>query len=165
MYRVLILIFFIPACLSCRCNTLENAPVCASNGKTYENPCVFSCATKSFSGIPTPHVQIVQKQECALRGGDALPCNCPEYYEPICGSDSETYPNQCLLKCAEKKVSHKGQCGFPPCDCPEVVEEICGSDGLLYKNECVLACESKTSYGKHWKLKKVEREACLTKQN
>lgn len=149
-------------CLTCRCNSLEQAPVCASNGKTYNNTCLFSCATKSASGIPTPHITIVQYRACVPRSQTTLPCNCPEYYEPICGSDKQTWPNECLLTCAETSVTHKGQCGYPVCRCPDDYYSFtCGSDGLTYKNKCVLNCETRTAYGRHWKLKQVKLGACF----
>ena len=28
-------------------------------------------------------------------------CPCPKIYSPVCGSNGVTYPNRCILECAE----------------------------------------------------------------
>ena len=45
------------------------------------------------------------------------PTSCPLNYEPICGTDGETYPNKCALKVHacythndDLKVKHDGEC-------------------------------------------------------
>ena len=45
------------------------------------------------------------------------PTSCPLNYEPICGTDGETYPNECELKVHacythndDLKVKHDGEC-------------------------------------------------------
>ena len=39
-----------------------------------------------------------------------LDCNCPQTYlppDPVCGSDGQTYPGQCALKCYACKFNKK----------------------------------------------------------
>ena len=51
----------------------------------------------------------LEKQECQLM--------CPRNFRPVCGSDGQTYSNECQLKsqaCLAKKsvrVAHDGACG------------------------------------------------------
>lgn len=35
---------------------------------------------------------------------------CPEYYEPVCGSDGTTYPNKCFSELVGISVSYRGEC-------------------------------------------------------
>ncbi|XP_009575690.1 PREDICTED: double-headed protease inhibitor, submandibular gland-like [Fulmarus glacialis] len=78
---------------------------------------------------------------------------CPRDYEPVCGTDSVTYPNECSLckemfrnRALDKK--HDGRCvkldctgylksssgGAMPCTLEYM--PICGTNGVTYKNTC-----------------------------
>jgi hypothetical protein len=35
---------------------------------------------------------------------------CPMIYQPVCGADGKTYPNQCHATRAGVKISHTGSC-------------------------------------------------------
>ncbi|NXT43542.1 IOVO protein, partial [Pelecanoides urinatrix] len=92
-----------------------------------------SCGTYQFSGKTQPA--------------------CPRNYEPVCGTDSVTYPNECSL-CREmfRKQNldkrHDGRCvkldctgylrsssgGAMPCTLEYM--PICGTNGITYKNKC-----------------------------
>jgi len=87
-------------------------------------------------------------------------CNllCPRLLDPVCGSDGETYNNECEMRkksCEsfrEKNIiiakKHIGECikekkqCFRLCD--RMAKPVCGSDGETYGSECMMkiaACE------------------------
>lgn len=92
---------------------------------------------------------------------------CPAVYDPVCGSDGETYGNPCEA-CSAGLISYKpGACGGDPAPgdptpdvpegavpdgaegcpeeflnadvCYELFQPVCGSDGETYGNDC-FAC-------------------------
>ncbi|XP_063697890.1 serine protease inhibitor dipetalogastin-like [Culicoides brevitarsis] len=153
---------------ACHCNTDEDAPICGSDGKTWKNACLFTCATRAVNGPVLP-AHILYKSACESEP----PCDCPLYFEPLCGNDNQSWPNKCLLECAKKHaeadnevrkglaVKEFGFCGSS-CDCEKEEEKlVCGSDNQTYKNKCVFDCVVGSSYGKHHSLTlKKEDGAC-----
>ncbi|XP_070206823.1 agrin-like isoform X2 [Littorina saxatilis] len=164
-----------PECVCPQCSE-EYRPVCGNNGITYENECKMrqeNCEMKT-------NVRVKQRAPCYGCGslkcefyavcendGDQPRCVCPTKQScrrggdvPVCGSDSQTYQNECQMKvesCRRKQIitiSSTGSCekcygvmckfgakcenGVCVCPilCSTLREAVCGSDGQTYINEC-----------------------------
>lgn len=88
--------------------TSESSQVCASNGKTYDNPCLFEIASCQDSTLT-----IVNQGPCSRTCNDV---DCTRELEQVCASDGKTYDNRCLFehaKCFNQNlvlVNDKGPC-------------------------------------------------------
>ncbi|XP_063025020.1 ovoinhibitor-like [Melospiza melodia melodia] len=85
---------------------------------------------------------------------------CPRHFDPVCGTDGNTYPNECVMchfnmeHSASVEKEHDGECDPKPvvvdCNnyrravvddhvlvaCPRIMKPVCGSDSFTYDNEC-----------------------------
>ncbi|XP_073990280.1 serine protease inhibitor dipetalogastin-like [Rhodnius prolixus] len=93
----------------CSC-TKDFSPVCATNGITYPNKCIFNCnnVKGDLNIIP-----------CGLFTlelvGDTCTRKCNHLKRLVCGTDGVTYENPCMFKCAQQvkpslKMAHMGHC-------------------------------------------------------
>jgi len=100
-------------CFNCRCSRIKNSQ-CGSDGRTYQNLCLLNCAkmrcpeqTAGVTARAGECDQSDQKQDktevLKLPSGCFQGCECPKWLDYQCGSDGRTYPNQCLLQCAQRK--------------------------------------------------------------
>jgi hypothetical protein len=115
------------------------APVCGCDGKTYSNSCmaaaagmaidhVGACATPpkpcgGIAGLKCDAGQYCKYEVGACRTPDAmgactaLPELCPSLYQPVCGCDDRTYPNDCAAAVSGYSVAYAGACGTKPRQC------------------------------------------------
>lgn len=117
----------------------DYAPVCASDGVSYDNECFFEyvkCLTQnttlsvqadgtcdSSSSSSSSSFSASESASVSSSGSDstgsAFDCTqefaCLEVFDPVCGSDGQTYSSDCFLAlahCADSSITqtHTGEC-------------------------------------------------------
>lgn len=146
---------------SCACSR-EFRPVCASNNQSYFNHCAFECEKQHNANLEIRFYGECHEED-KIQAIEETACICPANYDPVCGSDDLDYPNECALKCEQRKkiglqLKHRGKCDSSvqilnqavpmdsitqQCSCPFIFSPICGSDGKTYSNECEIDCEKR----------------------
>jgi coxsackievirus/adenovirus receptor len=132
------------------CNRMYR-PVCGHDGNSYSNECVMR------SVACTKRTPIVQVSEGSIRSDNKCSdCNirCLRNLKPVCGSDGETYSNECVMRttaCKQRKAIVKvydGECRYKKLNCvfpcTMILKPVCGNDGESYSNECMMrgaACQ------------------------
>ena len=100
------------------CSDVEDF-VCGTNGITYKNECILQkIACEQNLELEVESYGSCEPQEKNSQSEDEdVKCQipCPRHLMPVCGSDGQTYNNDCLLKtatCQDKSVVklHNGAC-------------------------------------------------------
>eukprot|EP00922_Rhytidocystis_sp_ex-Travisia-forbesii_P003921 GHVS01005690.1.p1 GENE.GHVS01005690.1~~GHVS01005690.1.p1 ORF type:complete len:188 (+),score=16.19 GHVS01005690.1:182-745(+) len=89
-------------------------PVCGTDHRNYNSPCMLAKSACSFEvDVTVKHKGLCRPDETPI---DVCRHSCPVQLNPMCGTDNQTYTNECVLKmtaCRKRKpiqVQHTGIC-------------------------------------------------------
>ncbi|KAJ3113810.1 hypothetical protein HDU96_002901 [Phlyctochytrium bullatum] len=122
------------------------APVCGSNGQSYNSLCELEIAACSI-----PNLTKVRDGRCEATCSEI----CPDIAKPVCGTDKVDYENECRLQVAacknpDAKITKwfDGKCDTCAFPCTMEGAPVCGSNQVTYGNKCelrVAACKNPTA--------------------
>lgn len=83
---------------------------------------LFSC--ESGGGLTCGDGYTCEQSSCVEDAG----CFCPAHYDPVCGTNGQTYGNACNAACANVAIAHPGECGAPGDFCGGLLATPCSGD-------------------------------------
>ena len=114
-------------------------PVCPTEAEF----CAAECRNLAMDPLPTMRDECDTSMFDCECGPPAI-CVCIAQYDPVCGTNGQTYSNSCRAACENVQVDYVGQCNDNACACEEIYSPVCGTNGQTYDNRCEAGCDNVT---------------------